>query len=974
MLRYILSLIILFLFSFLFAQNNSWSVTFKGDEAFVKNEGQFDRRGWEDFDSIKFGLKMGSIFTYYTKNGLTYRFEKFRKGFLKQDNELDNNTRRYLQSELINVEFLNANPNVSIETLEQTPYTFSYGIKVGDTATSINNVTAFKRIKYINIYNNIDIEYFIHPDEGVKYNVILHPGANPDDIQFKYTTKSLNSNELIDIELLSSGDLQIKTDLGTITEKAPITFYESTNTEIVSSYSFNNNILSFHLDNYDNTQKVIIDPWVISPAFNAGDFTREVETDAVGNIYTIGGELPMVLRKYTSAGALVWQYNTPWDTINGDWLGTLATNDAGVSFITQGTGSEIERISTAGTMDWHQTYTPGGLSTEFWSITFNCDDNKLIVGGTGSVGLFGFRAVVYDIDPATGTYNNLTEVHNGTAGLGTPVEVRSISSSKNARYVFLTHLDVGSINQNIGSCPSDVPIYKVPNKTLGYKCENFLSADQNGGGLKAVVANDNFFYVHNGDEIKQFDVNTGALINTVALPGGSANSGFGGTVVHCSGLDVDLNGNVYAGSMDRVVKFDPNLNVLASINTTGGFTVYDVSVSSNGEVIAGGAMLNNSTSTNRGSRIESLNFSTLGKYDLVCCDANICPAGPFCDDALPQQLIANTPGGTWSGTGVSSTGVFNPASVGAGNYTITYTLPCGSSSIFIVVNNCTSPLSVCLQADGSITAVGGTSPYTWESFTATTTCTAPGSLIDNDCTVSCGFFCFEYYKNETIYTYTNLGNGSTLNVPIPYPIRVTDGNGDEIVINSSADVTTNCPTGLPVEFGDMNLTCLGRNVLMEWTTITEKNNDYFIIEKALENGIFNEIGRINGAGNSTSILNYKFIDANRNTELAFYRIRQVDFDGKESIGSIKTINCAEEGVQIYPNPFHSEIKIVYGDFIRSQKGKIEIINNLGQVVFSREITNSSDEIIIPTNEFKTGFYFVKISAEGKLYTEKLIKN
>jgi len=543
------------------------------------------------------------------------------------------------------------------------------------------------------------------------------------------------------------------------------------------------------LTNYDSSQKVIIDPWVISPAFNGGDFTREVETDAVGNVYAIGGEIPMVLRKYSPLGTLIWQYNTPWDTINGDWLGTLATDDAGVSFITQGTGSEIERISTTGTMVWSQAYTPGGLSTEFWSITFNCDNSSLIVGGTGQgSGLFEMRAVIYDINPVNGTVNGQVTVNtNSIAAIGSfPIEVRSISSSRNAKYIYLTHEEVGAINQNIGSCPSDVPVFQTSNTTLGYKCESFLSADQNGGGLKAIVANDNFFYVHNGDEIRQYNVSTGVLINTAPLPGGSSSTVpiFGGLIVDCSGIDVDVNGNVYAGSMDRVVQFDANLNVLSSINTTNGFTVYDVSVSSNGEVIAGGAILDNSSASNRGARIESLNFTTGGKYALVCCDANICVTGPFCPSDPIVALTPNTPGGTWSGAGVDASGNFDPSSAGAGSHDITYTLPCGSETITIVVDPCTV-IDVCSEANGDLTASAGNGAYTW--YTGVVTSNTTPITSEAEC-VSCATatpqYVFGFYINcdisdcpTTDTIWTQYATGVTAPAPPSYPIQVIDGNG-----------------------------------------------------------------------------------------------------------------------------------------------------------------------------------------------------
>jgi len=118
LLRFTQILFILFSTVSIFAQNSNWNVTFKGDEAIVENQGQFDRRGWQDDDSILFGLKMGSVFTYFTQNTVTYRIEKFKKEYGKHDNKLDNNTKRVLQSEIINVEFLNANPNATIEPLQ----------------------------------------------------------------------------------------------------------------------------------------------------------------------------------------------------------------------------------------------------------------------------------------------------------------------------------------------------------------------------------------------------------------------------------------------------------------------------------------------------------------------------------------------------------------------------------------------------------------------------------------------------------------------------------------------------------------------------------------------------------------------------------------------------------------------------------------------------------------------------------------
>jgi len=795
---------------FLQAQTNKWIIKTTAERSFVKNEGQYDGRNWQSTNKIEFALsQQDGWFTFFTKKGITHRLERLTRNPNKIKGDHNSPSRVHI-SELIDVFFLGANSNVHIVAEDKTSHYYSYAVKDIKTknVTNINNVYGYEKITYKNIYNNIDIEYTIHPDGGIKYNVILHPGADPSQIKMRYKTSHTNiQGEFSSIKLNTNGQIEINTSLGDIVEHKPVTFYESSKAKISSVYKFVNNVLTFELGNYDNSKKVIIDPWVVTPVWDDGDFTREVETDGAGNVYVIGGETPMQLRKYSIAGALIWTYNTPWDTTGGDWLGTLATDDLGTSYITQGTASEIERIDNAGNMIWHNNGSPGGFtaSYEYWSITFNCDNTKLIVGGTESSEIFpfpiSFWASIFDIDVNTGNVLATAYVDTtvfGTAGLVTPVEVRSISSSKNAQYIFLTHEDVGAISQDFSTCPNPTPTFQNSNtETLSYKCENYLSADQNGGGLKALIANDNFFYTHKGDEVLQWNLTTGALINTVILPGGSSNSGAFGLVVHCSGLDVDVTGNVYAGSMDRVVKFDANLNFISQSMTTGGFTVYDVSVNNNGEVIAVGALLNNSTSTGRGGRIESFNMAAGAQYSVICCNANFCPAGPLCVTDPAITLSSSTSGGTWTSVPATAglnatTGVFDPAIAGIGTYVITYTIACGSSSSTIIVWSCV-PMTVCVETNGDLTVTGGYGPYNWNEWVTTTItpsnsteCTTCGGIwfpglppfIPPSCSVS----------SCTVSGWSNFATGVTVTPPAGADtIQIVDALGNTLVMN---DIST----------------------------------------------------------------------------------------------------------------------------------------------------------------------------------------
>ncbi len=768
-----------------------------GNRGFIVNEGQYINRDWNSNRTTEFAYIKNPLNIFFSKKGITYRFDRMIKNPKRKDDK-SIRPKRVNVSELVGIEWVGANSNVEIVKGNLLNHTFTYAmIDEKGTDSDISGVKVYDKITYKNVYDHIDIEYNLHPEAGVKYNVILHPGAKPNDIKFKYTGAHTNvQNERVQFGLNDKGQFEINTSIGTIIEHAPITFYSESNKEIKSSYSFENNVLSFKLENYDNTQAVTIDPWVISPNYTTSTAAWEVETDGVGNVYSIGGEDPMELKKYDINGNLLWTYVTPWDTSNV-WLGTLATDAAGNSYVTSGVTANMHKVDNAGNQVWTTTLS-GGLqfNSEWWSITFNCDETQLIVGGTWVDGIlsFDFYAGIFEIDVVTGNViSDQTVDQTNIGGFGvSPVEVRSISSSPNSRYIFLTHEEVGAINQNFASCPQDTSIFQVDNQdNLGYKCENYLPETQNGGGLKALVAGTDYFYTHSGDQIRQWNINDGTLINTVPLPGGASNTVplIGGIVVSNSGLDIDDCGNVYAGATDRVVKFDPNLNIISSSNTS--FAVYDVSVNSNGEIIACGAQQDNS-STNRNGRIESINMTACAQYSLTCCDANFCQVQDVCETDAAFPLTPATPGGTWSGTGVDASGNFDPSVAGSGSHDITYTLPCGSSTVTIIVDPCTT-LDICVETNGDLTVTNGTGPYTWQEEVAVST----PITNETECT-ACGYTWFgvgplgqcldggiggTQVNNCNSTSWVTYTTGSTTTPPGTQPIQVIDNTGATVIIN-----------------------------------------------------------------------------------------------------------------------------------------------------------------------------------------------
>ncbi len=791
--------------SYSFGQKSNWNNKFLAEKPFIENKGQFDLRNWQKNSDIKYAIDNNNFCVFFTDKGLTYRFDKFVKN--KQRNDI-HESKRINISELVSATWLNSNNNVKIVPFDKSKTYYSYDIKDKLTKNdiNINNINGYNKLKYNNIYNNVDIDYESNPNKGIKYTIYLHPGADLSKIALKYSSNHTNiKNENIKYFLNSEGNLQIKTSLGEITELKPYAYYSDNNQEVETSFKFENNILTFNVKDYDNTRELIIDPWVISASFNSSNAVWEVETDGSGNVYVIGGETPMKLQKFNSGGTSQWIYTSPWDTA-GYWLGTLATDNAGNSFITAGTSPEIKKIDNSGSQVW--TNTGFNPSCEYWSITFNCDKTKLIVGGTyvASIMSFDYYAAIYDIDINNGNVlGYVTMEMVNIMGIGNmPIEVRSISSSKNAKYIYLTHQHVGAINQNISTCPNDEPVFEIDNgHHLGYKCENYLPASQNGGGLKAIVANDQFFYTHTGDQIHKWNLSTGAYISSATIPGG-ANTNSLGIVVKNSGLAVDNCGNVYAGSINNIIKYDANLNLLSQIAV--GFTVYDVSVNSNAEVIAVGAQFDNS-SNSRNGQIQSVNLTACAQYSLICCDANICNAGPFCTTDAAVNLISATVGGVWTGTGItnSTTGTFNPATAGIGTHYIVYTLSCGSDSIPITVSAC-APIDVCYDGTNLI-ASGGSGTISWEE--QTTVNTTPANQTECEACGGSWFFGICSVPFCTSTAWTSYTTGLTASQPATWPLLITDGV-DSVIYNSLAAVP-NCNPCTPPTLSNVitNVTCAG---------------------------------------------------------------------------------------------------------------------------------------------------------------------
>ncbi|MDD4213454.1 MAG: hypothetical protein PHR81_01450, partial [Bacteroidales bacterium] len=796
----------LFLFSFInisgFAQNTDWKIQYEPAKVFIENKGQFHIYGSEE--PVLFAYDNSSSVIYFTKKGITYSFikrwraEKREKKREMKITSVEEWKMKELEvtamdhvTDVVEMQWENANPDVEIIALEETPDYYSYSLKgSGDKDLNINFIKAFKKIIYKNLYPNVDVEYIFHPEDGIKYSVVLHPGADLSKIKMNYSKQPT----VIDNEI------HIPTLFGDIIDHAPLTFYENNHSEIITShFNLDGSTVSFFTYPYNMSRKVIIDPWTQTPSLPNSNGVWETERDGAGNVYIIGGCMPMKLLKYNASGTLLWTYITPYDTAN-NWLGTFATDLAGNSFVTSGSIAKLQKISTTGSLLWNSPM-PLFNTDEYWNIAFNCDQTKLIIGGTtGSmIDLYG---AIFDINTSSGAVLNTQIVGSNFMWAIPPIieEVRSITSSRNARYYFLTLDTIGAIDDDFSACGSTSPIIFRHNSgyNLAYKCETYRPNNGN-SGIMSIRANRYFVYTQNGTHIQKRSLIDGAVITEASIPGGLSTASLGRNQVGNSGIDIDECGNVYVGSGNAIVKYDADLNLITSIPTS--YKVSDVTVTDGGNVFYCGTTGDYNT-VNRTGYLQYSNMSTCDPMTLFCCDANICPVGPLCDTDSPVTLEVSSSGGSWSGTGVSAGGVFDPAAAGIGTHTITYTLPCGESAVEITVIGC-APLYVCAEGNGDITVSAGFGPYTWSEYLPAST-----TPITNQAECqACGYTWMPFVNqcmNGIIPVtecaspagYYTFATGNTVTPTGNYPIQVVDiyGNSYTITDYSLLPDCGACPT------------------------------------------------------------------------------------------------------------------------------------------------------------------------------------
>jgi hypothetical protein len=272
---------------------------------FTENRGQIRGKNGEPVKEILFKAAAPGIDIYLTTTGITYvfsRIEKKKKSLLEKLKEkllprlVRNPEEEADMKGLCTMEGMAlVGASVKKENIEmERPvgngfYSNFYSALYTE---GILEVKTYEKITVRNVYPGIDwVIHCTNDSAGVKYDFIVHPGADPDDIRLRYFGPKANKIEV------SASSVKIRTALGVLTEGKLLCYQENkipvgSEYQVVSANSSLSEVfVKFKIGKYDPAKTLTIDPPLYWATYYGGtgiEGARSITVDGNNNVYIVG--------------------------------------------------------------------------------------------------------------------------------------------------------------------------------------------------------------------------------------------------------------------------------------------------------------------------------------------------------------------------------------------------------------------------------------------------------------------------------------------------------------------------------------------------------------------------------------------------------------------------------------------------------------------------------------------------------------
>ena len=164
---------------------------------------------------------------------------------------------------------------------------------------------------------------------------------------------------------------------------------------------------------------------------------------------------------------------------------------------------------------------------------------------------------------------------------------------------------------------------------------------------------------------------------------------------------------------------------------------------------------------------------------------------------------------------------------------------------------------------------------------------------------------------------------------------------------------------LPVDITSFTAKAASNTVLLNWSTASEKNNDIFYIQQSVDAVEFKKIGQIKGNGNTNQNSNYQFEHLSPSLGINYYRLMQVDLDGKQTYSPTRSVVFRKKGLSV-----HSTFGANYIEVSTGTNVEINVLfySNSGQQLLSEKVVGKKQ---INISSLPSGTYLIKTS-EGEM--------
>jgi hypothetical protein len=223
----------------------------------------------------------------------------------------------------------------------------------------------------------------------------------------------------------------------------------------------------------------------------------------------------------------------------------------------------------------------------------------------------------------------------------------------------------------------------------------------------------------------------------------------------------------------------------------------------------------------------------------------------------------------------------------------------------------------------------------------------------------------------TNYTILSAPNGATFSgtfatVNVPSDISAT-------LTYSPTSVTASKIAPLPITWGPFDALVQHDNtVLLDWTTYLESNTSHFVVDYSTDGKVFNSIGTVTAAGNSSTTLQYSFKHTSPDLNgTNFYRLQELDRDGKSSYSPVRVVRFANAQalkVLVLPNPVHDQLQMT----VQEQNITASLYSGDGRLLRTWRLQPGTQQVNI--GDLPAGNYQLMVSQKDQqIETQHLIK-